>query len=635
MQMPKEIKNRVFLKFRDENERIRYKCHAEVVTVAHERMYLIDLTANENYSPYNWDVKKETSKRILISKKQKDYVVFSQGKGKAARTKTDEFLECYNYIDMTDETTAVLEKLLGEDKELTFTHRLVNLLTEYHDLQRDRIRKNSGYIDDETVYECPNELPGGLLEYIRNRILPEDKTLIYKKGNAQGVCAACGEHVRAADKRFTQSSLVNCPNCGTEVRCVLENSNVWRADYVNNVIVMQKDNKGKVWFRQFHILRDNEAKYENLERYIDEIARYVIVSHKTAAWRNEAKVKTYIGICPTYRMKTWERYNSCNVYDSEYKFYCEDIESTVEGTVLQYAELEKYIEVSKHAGNNIVKYCRYFAKFPVMEFLFKKGFYRVISDKIKGNGLTGMQGIYWERDKLKECFKFPLRLLNLYEPGEWTMRKINDCRKLYRLGLTDNEIKTAMECGFDYETYTDFKNYVSISKTLKYLNMQKSDTRTYRDYLRDCIKLKYDMKSKAVLFPKNLETAHMHTIELIKYERVKGLEDKFKKVYKSLQKKAFAENELIIRPAKSAKELICEGAALHHCVGGYAQSMADGKTAIFLIRKAAEAEKPYFTLEFKGDRVVQCRTLNNRSYETEENVKIFVGHWLDSMRKGA
>lgn len=38
---------------------------------------------------------------------------------------------------------------------------------------------------------------------------------------------------------------------------------------------------------------------------------------------------------------------------------------------------------------------------------------------------------------------------------------------------------------------------------------------------------------------------------------------------------------MLIRPADDADELIAEGAALHHCVGGYADRMADGETAIF------------------------------------------------------
>lgn len=46
--------------------------------------------------------------------------------------------------------------------------------------------------------------------------------------------------------------------------------------------------------------------------------------------------------------------------------------------------------------------------------------------------------------------------------------------------------------------------------------------------------------------------------------------------------------------------MIAEGQALHHCVGGYALRMAEGKTAIFFIRLAEEPDRPYYTLELQG-----------------------------------
>lgn len=49
--------------------------------------------------------------------------------------------------------------------------------------------------------------------------------------------------------------------------------------------------------------------------------------------------------------------------------------------------------------------------------------------------------------------------------------------------------------------------------------------------------------------------------------------------------------------AASQKELVEEGDALHHCVGTYAKDHANGKTAIFFVRRVKESGNSYFTLE--------------------------------------
>lgn len=51
--------------------------------------------------------------------------------------------------------------------------------------------------DDEVTRLCPDELPEGLVEYIRNTMLPQDRVLLYKKGNARGTCFVCGRQVYA------------------------------------------------------------------------------------------------------------------------------------------------------------------------------------------------------------------------------------------------------------------------------------------------------------------------------------------------------------------------------------------------------------------------------------------------------
>lgn len=82
---------------------------------------------------------------------------------------------------------------------------------------------------------------------------------------------------------------------------------------------------------------------------------------------------------------------------------------------------------------------------------------------------------------------------------------------------------------------------------------------------------------------------------------------------KALEKYSYENKSLgiLIRPAASTKELIEEGKALCHCVGGYASRYASGATNILVIRKINEPDKPYFTLELNRGAIVQVRGKHN------------------------
>ena len=79
---------------------------------------------------------------------------------------------------------------------------------------------------------------------------------------------------------------------------------------------------------------------------------------------------------------------------------------------------------------------------------------------------------------------------------------------------------------------------------------------------------------------------------------------------------------LILVVPSSGDEIRAEGTALHHCVGGYVERVAKGETNIFFVRKTDEPDKPYFTLEWNHNHVVQCRGAYNCGMPPE--VKAFV-----------
>ena len=86
----------------------------------------------------------------------------------------------------------------------------------------------------------------------------------------------------------------------------------------------------------------------------------------------------------------------------------------------------------------------------------------------------------------------------------------------------------------------------------------------------------------------------------------------------------------IIRPAKSAEEIVEEGRKLHHCVGGdtYLSKHQKGTSAILFLRTIAEKDTPYITVEIKGTEILQWYGAYDKKPERDK-----MQLWLDTYIK--
>lgn len=500
-------------------------------------------------------------------------------------------------------------------------------------------QRKRGGLADEDVRLCPDALPDGLLDFIRREILPQDATLLYRRGNVRGRCFLCGKEVRAQEDRFCQNMYVNCPNCGGRVACFLEDGAAYRADFVGNVVAVQKGTDGEtVFFRQWQLQRDLSARWETIEPYLKETARYAIRGRHTAKWQKEGKDNYYMHT-ERYDLPDWTRWKGNAIHDGGYFFCTEGIEAALSGTAMQYADLEGYLAAQGRFKNPIY-FLEYHQKYPVTEFLWKSGFRQLVHEKICGATKENRNAILWQRTKLRECFRFPLRLLRLKQPEEWTLDDVMRLNALWKCKggqLKDSEIRCFLELRIAFSNIQAALAYASVAKILHYIEKQTEKTnnsyalhntaRTYRDYIQECEQLGLELSQKGILFPPNLQAAHERTMTQITFEKNKADQEKFQKAVDRLEKYAWENENFLIRPAREQQELAAEGKALHHCVGGYIQRMAAGETAIFFLRRKDAPEQPYFTLELRNKKIVQCRTEHNKPYLDFPDVKEFVEMW--------
>lgn len=183
----------------------------------------------------------------------------------------------------------------------------------------------------------------------------------------------------------------------------------------------------------------------------------------------------------------------------------------------------------------------------------------------------------------------------------------------------------------------------SIHKALKYIACQaeiyKSDgnhvLQEWGDYIGMARELHMNLGDHCAALPKHLKAAHEEAAKLIDIRKNEALNRKIKKTADRLRDLCWEYDGLTIRPAVSHGELFNEGQALSHCVGrmDYAEKQADGKTAIFFIRKAKTPDESYVTLELdlKTWEKIQCYG----KHDTYPGSKVsnFVKRWVSDIVK--
>ena len=591
--------------------------------------------------------------RLICSKKQCRTVILYQGERQGKRHRLRKAMwealtdpkTCYPWLEEQDETA--LAKWLGTSE--TTNHQMEHLsdwVDKALDAEKQAQQDSRGELRDEDVNLCPETLPEGLEQWVRREIIGNDHTLVYKHGNLRGLCFCCGREVRARKgQRFRQSETTTCPDCGDTVYLILSGSDRFKADYVQNIVAAQLGTDGRtVFFRQWHVRRDPTARYVSIAPWLEEFGRYAVRGCRAAKWLHEYKEACCMNAY-RYRLDSWTRFSGVEMYDGSYEFYGDSIEAAVVGTKLQYADIPGYIETSwtqyqdgGYGYHNTVRYAMDWARYPVMEFLWKAGYRNLVFQRVAGLNKSERNAIRWTRGALKECFKCPLRLLKMKRPAQWTMtdvQKLNQLWEYHLMGaLPEADIPEMLRLDLEFKLIEPALAYASARKIIKYLGAQQEAAHThmehtYRDYLQECHQLHLDLHDHEVLFPRDLQEAHNRSMAQVTFEKNKADQRAFSTQVAKLERWAWERGDLMIRPARKQKELTAEGAALHHCVGGYIGRMAKGETAIFFVRRKSEPDKPFFTLELSNSKkVVQCRTLNNKGYDQAPAIKEFVDAWI-------
>lgn len=151
--------------------------------------------------------------------------------------------------------------------------------------------------------------------------------------------------------------------------------------------------------------------------------------------------------------------------------------------------------------------------------------------------------------------------------------------------------------------------------------------RSWKDYIEWAEKLEYDLKSRYVLFPKNFKDVHDKTFreyqkQQDKMERKKQAKERrtvnqlLKKDIKLLGKQ-IQDQDYILKVPGNYQEIQKEGQALGHCVGSYIPHIANLECDVYFIRKKTDPDKPFFTVDWRRGKIVQCQGKGRIRYPQE------------------
>ena len=273
---------------------------------------------------------------------------------------------------------------------------------------------------------------------------------------------------------------------------------------------------------------------------------------------------------------------------------------------------------SKRCSHLIIDYVNLYRDRPKIELLVKAGYHYMAMSARRLN----MHGKNFE-----DIFGIP----SYWDPyvKEGTIN-INDVCfiKKYKIKSYEQLMSARNLRSRGADKYVDQKVLMT-ERFLKYYG--NSPEYLFVDYLRWCNSLGYPMDDFRVLCPVNLKAAHDKVQKEYRKMESDIKQKEFDKVLKKLEKYDYEGENFIIRPARSQMELIQESEKLHHCVRTYADRMARGETAIFFLRNKEKPETPLYTIEFKGNRVLQFRGDHNCA--PDDAAKDFVKLWMKKVVK--
>lgn len=552
-------------------------------------------------------------------------------------------------------------------------------------------KKETDLID--TVMEPVKQEPEEFRSWAFDSAMSFSTYLIYQeieKGIAQCECTHCGKIglVNRKDIRLRNNEKGICPFCGNKVTIKAKGKLPYRINDERWVAYVDPTSEGFIWryfyvYREIHKYPEETIGHKRISQGIKEYARQFY------SFPNEKPE------CDPYEYAEFKQsgkirwcHDGGKIACAECILYPGNLPQAWKHTPMKYSALEILSENIPTISLRYERGIQCFLEFPELEWICKMGLNQlakgIINDTYRwATGKINMKGgtIY----KILGLNKVNTKILQAID-GNYDELHLLQAAQTVGLQLKSDQLKEYYETfGCNTNLLKEANRKVSLHKLVKYIGkeseryplgeksecgrytymryQEREDPRIERkrnmaedwlEYLDWCKALKYDLDNLFIYMPTNFKKVHDRTAkeyQALQNKRAaaerKRQETLARKRMEQTQKaieEIFKKNEgtdafsikgkgLIVVVPKNGDEIKAEGEALHHCVGGYVSRVASGETNIFFVRKAEAPGKSYFTLEYRDNRVIQCRGLHN--CDMPPDVKAFVKVFEKKMQDSA
>lgn len=500
-----------------------------------------------------------------------------------------------------------------------------------------------------------NEVRDRIQSYIWMRKSGRDKV---------GWCSHCAKHIEAdkySEGLYSEffsakhNSRIICPECGTW--CIAKTEGRMRSYRTLNcaarMLFVDVVSRDFVRLRGYYIEVTYNGEYERSDLDFTEMVRYELKPGEVTQVKRT--YSDFYGLSDWKKCKTitepWPLTSNGNLIPYDIAGL-EDLN----GTFLAYLPYAEFIdrEYPVKAGyygyqnyTNRVPWAKILscaALYPMFELCVKAGMWDIINELICFN-VKNARYLNWDAATPKKFFR---QVPTADAKKLMHETDIVNALKFYR-HMTNNADKAITYANaFQYEFLKNKSHELGDppQKIADYLirqNQGQNGLQLLTDYRNSAVQLGRDITVPSIRFPKNLVTAHDEyhaAAEALRREKEKTVEKLIGEKYSETRENyrrlyEFQRGEYIAMVPPLMSDIRLEGEYQHHCVAGYIDRHAKGKTIIMFIRRVMYPAIPLYTAEISPTgtlRQVQGYHNEDKNKPTPDAYE-FIYCWLAEIQK--
>ena len=442
--------------------------------------------------------------------------------------------------------------------------------------------------------------------------------LFYKE--SIGFCGKCGQEVKLdrRKQKITHNKRGICPSCRKRITYKAAGRQPHIEDSIK-VVRFQKTNFGIAAIESLAVKKsfaENKESVRIADRFI---------------WFIEENYKLFNELAEESSEETYW-YDTGTMNTGKARIYPKNLKQIIKGTWLSHSGID-VVASWKGKQEQYEMIIENYMQNPQLELVIKANmrkltrqlwsYDRFLNKGTKLNEVLGLTKANMRKARDYDLGRDEIRVLRNDPDGK----------------LSNDEVIALANAGCHY--LTALRTFTTIKKIANY-TQKGHDAGIWVDYLKMAKDLGYNMKDKAVLFPRKLKDKHDDLAKIMKIQGDNIREKKYQQripELKALYSYETSKYKIIV--PESLKVIVEEGQNLHHCVGTYTEKVAEGETDILFIRKQGEEDASYYTMEVKNLEIIQYRGAYNNLHnnpvpkEIDQFVKQFHNALIKRARKAA